>query len=260
MISSLLLKIASIATVVIILLALALGIGMQLTDGELFSRLGMVRHTATRQSEVLYEEARDLYQLVTAELVVKAVFPHDFIPGGYSLERILARVRAADAPLSDVLTRRERSYLELYNIGLESGLSIQPDSRDFLVFTAILSAGYDLEPLDQTDSPAQLVRIDDSTSPPRVDLVMPAPVILDVRLQDPTEETYQYPDIPITPAQLRRISDYVRTELRQHPDVQQLLDTAHTNGSNFVQQTLQAAGYGTVRLLTQEELNGGSDE
>ena len=106
---------------------------------------GITSQSRTAHSDLIFEEARDLYRLVTAEYVVKTVFPHDFIPGGYSIERILQRVRGSQDPLTEILTPRERAYLELYNLGLDTGLPARADSTRFIVFTAVLSAGYDLK-------------------------------------------------------------------------------------------------------------------
>ncbi|MFW6362779.1 MAG: DUF4230 domain-containing protein [Spirochaeta sp.] len=248
---------------VIIILAAATAAGMYLTDGKLLSTIGVVQQKRTTQSELIFEEARDLYQLITAEYVVKAVFPHDFIPGGYSLSRILSTVRNSNRPLDQILTRRERAFLELYNIGLDTGIPIDPESRQFIVFTVILSAGYDIHdtPFDSRADSAileLLIDIDYNNQNPAITMVIPDPSVLSIQLEDPTSDTYRYPDVRVSPSQLRRISDYIRSQMLEHEHTYTLLKTANANGRRFITQMLHSAGFETVRLMNYRDFNGGA--
>lgn len=260
MAARLFIKLGIMIAVILVLLSVVFLITMHVTDGQLISAIGAVRHSRTSQSELLFDEARDIYQLITAEFVIKMVFPHDFIPGGYSIQRVLQRVRTTNAPLSDILTRRELSYLELYNIGLETGLAIDPDSTTFIVFTAVVSAGYDVTdtPFEQpanSESYESAIRVDEDSA--TVTILVPEPKILDITLEDPTRDTYRYPDIHVSPAQLRRITNYLREELVHHPHIAMLLAAADNNGRRFITQSLQSAGYTNVHLLSWHDFNGG---
>ncbi|AFG38662.1 DUF4230 domain-containing protein [Spirochaeta africana] len=256
-------KILLTTVIAAVVIASAAVLYQRLTGTPLLPDLRPVTRSRTAHSELLFQEARDIYQLVTAEYVVKTVFPHDFIPGGYSIERILQRVRGAREPVSELLSRRELAYLELYNLGLETGLPARTDSTRFIVFTAVLTAGYDLENTvfaDPNNDSSRAVRVYHIDGEPALDVVVPSPAILSVELKDPTRETYRYPDIPVTPGQLQQISRYLHQQLQDHAHSRRLLAAADQNGRRFLQQTFEAAGYATVRLLSQQEFDGGRKE
>jgi hypothetical protein len=138
----------------------------------------------------------------------------------------------------------------LYNLLADLGMSSDPESTDFLVFTFILSAGYDMGP-----NFADSVHVYQGQNGPAIDICAPEPQILDIQMEDPTSDQYGYPDISVSPAGVQKIAEFVRGRINHQPYINQLLATADANGKRFLQESLQAAGYVTIRFISQEEFD-----
>ncbi|THB65208.1 MAG: hypothetical protein D6B26_04035 [Spirochaetaceae bacterium] len=215
-----------------------------------FGKVSISRQEKTSQSNLLFERARDIFRMVTAEYVVKSVFPHEYINDACSLETIMGRLRSTNLPASQVLTPQEARCLTLHNVAAQAGVPADSSSPRFLVFSHVLVAGFELG----DDWPKEITEFD-TPAGPGIEMKIPAPEILEIRMIDPESDSYRYPDANVSPAQLQLAASFVREELAKDRYVQEILQVADKNGRRFLTQALQAAGYTTIRLVTQEELD-----
>jgi len=239
--------------------------------------LGIYRVTREVSSQTLEVRARQLYRLSTVELVWKTVFPHDFFPPQEAWSRYLIN-RQYRQPLSP----EEEEWNELYDLCLETGFSPRREQTEFLVFTVLVRAGYDLEGTGleepaaardkaaapdgtygsdgtavssgtsagfsggetgpESPSPAPFLEIREE----RIYLNPPPARILGIVLEDPERETYPFPDTRLSPEALRKISRFVSDRALSRAESRRLLDRAEENGRAFLRNLFRQAGYETV--------------
>lgn len=180
---------------------------------DLFSSLSPIHRERKGASSPQLIEDNPIGMLVTGQLNLKTVFPHDYIPAGYSLEHIHTRIAEAVRPLYEELTARELSFYRLSRLCEEIGWTADPASPDFVVLTISINVGYDLNHIDSAD---------------------PGTELLDIQIVDFNSHNYPYPPPRLGPEEIRKISSFIQQEIPQHPFIQVLLQRASDNVARFL--------------------------
>ncbi|GAB6089150.1 hypothetical protein [Spirochaeta dissipatitropha] len=180
---------------------------------DLFSKLSPIHRERRGASSPQLVEDNPIGMLVTGQLNLKTVFPHDYIPPGYSLDHIRMRAEEAVRPLREELTARELSFYRLSRLCEDIGWAADPTSPDFIVLNISINVGYDLIRMDSVD---------------------PGSEILDIQIVDFSSQNYPYPPPRLGPEEIRRISSFIQQEIPQHQFIQVLLQRASDNAARFL--------------------------
>ena len=245
----------------VVLLALAVLLFTDLVGLDLAPFLPKVRLQRSRtwsSSSVTLEAVRDLYAFNTVEYVHRAVFPYDYLPEDISLTGILAKLRSANATVAEALTPEEYLYFQTYNLAVDIGMDLA-SRRDFVVVTVVVTAGFDLQAFagpavapdaDGGEQAGPGFRAERVTTPEgvitRAIVSPPSPSITDIRVEDIVAERYPYPDISISADSWRRVAGFIKEQVTQMPEIEELLIIAGENGQEFVRDVLTRSGYDVV--------------
>jgi len=209
---------AVFGAIAVIIVLLAGGIPLPLPT---LSGIALSRTQTSSSSASMLESIRDMAELQTVSGVCQIVFPHDFYLSGVSGRDLIGRLPDGG---EENLTTEERIHLGAYNLALETGLAPSRDERNFLVMTVVVLAGFDLS----ADLPIGLETDGETTT-----ILLPEAAILDIRIEDMTRENYDFPDVSITPNELRQISTFVREQVERFPEITALRELARTQALSF---------------------------
>ncbi len=211
-------------------------------------------------SSVVLEDMREIFTFHTVEFVYKAVFPHDYMEEGVSIESIMQTLRSGSGKIEDLLSESEQEYLEVYKLAKSIGIDIEADPFDFVVLTVIVRGGFDLSGTVYED-PGSAEReeiehwltvfppeVPDREGKGRIVVKLPRAEITDIYIEDETSLSYNYPDIRIDPDGWKRLTDYVRKKSIDKILKEGILEIAASNAESFLQSFLLQAGYGSVEF------------
>jgi len=229
--------------------------------------LGIIGEERTAASDVLLREIRDLYSLTTVEYVHKTVFPHDYLGASLNFDSILRKLRAGRGKVNEILDPQEKDYLEACNLASAVGLDTGKDACKFVVVTAVIRGGFDLEgtALDpRADlSPEQRSRrfpVSDVRDPSTgkrtgrsIRIELPRPVITDVVIEDPKPETYTYPDVELKPEHWKLLAAFVESRVRKSAEREGILKAADENCREFLKGLLSQAGFTHVEFAVSRD-------
>jgi hypothetical protein len=156
--------------------------------------------------------------------------------------------------------------LALYLFSLDLGLRPDPPDYEFVVVTAVIRAGYDVEELfPEPDEKSEEKQGDAETTNQGGDtevssifsyqeeenilyLRLPRPELLSFSIEDVTSETYGYPDIAITPEHWRELTDFIQEDVKYNLDMDDVLTRAEENTKQFLKTVLSGAGFKDIRF------------
>ena len=208
---------------------------------------GIIREKEVSSSAAILTQMRDVLSLNTVEAVYKIVFPYDFVPRDMNWGLFLKQYREG-RPLSLL----EESYMDVYDLCEEIGISLDTKRREFVVITAIIKAGFDLSsPFfgfaeTSNDQAGSYVSIDSTGA---AAITVPPAVVTDIILEDADTQTYPYPDIGIGPEGYRKLTTFVRERIAATAESEGILELARENGKRFLKQVLMDSGYLAVIFL-----------
>ncbi len=235
-----------------------------LSDIDIFKDidLGLVKKEKRSVSDIVLTETREIFSLATVEYIHKSVFPFDFLEGEGPWEEIVGppiEKRRAGKQLNP----KEERNLALYLFCLDLGLRPGPPDHEFVVVTSVISAGYDVEELfaapeaqeegkstsnqpDNTESSSIFFHYDEEED--ILVLHLPKPELLSFSIEDTTYETYGYPDISITPANWRELTDFIREDVKYNVTMDEVLRRAEENTKQFLRTVLTGAGFKNIHF------------
>lgn len=216
-------------------------------------------------SEEILAEIRDLSQLQTVEYVYRMVFPHDFYTEGITLSSILDRLAAGGGSAEEILSQDELLYLRAHNLAAETGLATGPDGDAFVVVTARVRAGYNL------DQPGELFTLQGAGSsragggedapPPlepgaapeetRVVVRLPEAEVVRLIIEDLGAAAYPYPEARVDAEEWRAISSFVGGAAELRTVEAGILEEARENTRQFLAGLLEQAGFAEVRFAAE---------
>jgi hypothetical protein len=227
---------------------------------ELPPGLGIIREKTVSDSEIILKEMRDIFQFQTVEFIRKVVFPHDFIPSGISLASLMETLREGEGSIETLLSDDKLQYLAVYDMAQKIGIDIEAEPFEFLVASVTIRAGFKLsgtalasDSLPDDSELAEWIKIEtkktarESEDPVKtIRIKLPPIAITDIIIEDDTSETYNYPDIDLSPEQWRELSAYIAGELRGKVLEEGVLEHAEKNAIEFIGNFLKTAGYDKV--------------
>lgn len=224
-----------IIIILIIILILAAGAIALFTGvfGGPYITLGNISLTKTSRltgHDAILEEMKTLSQLQTVEYIYKLVFPHDYFIPGQSYEDLLSILKSGGPEPEDVLNPQELLYYRAYNLALDAGMQPNSGPYDFMVITAKVELGYDLESLNPTDLITTTVDAE-GNSVSTVNL--PEARILNIIIEDPDSSNYPYPDLVLDQANWKRIAGFVKVNLEGLPQLEEAKRQAQISLSDF---------------------------
>jgi hypothetical protein len=227
---------------------------------------GLLSSRKSSASWSILEEIRSLEELETAAYDMKIVFPFDFIgdddPDWAYLkfqydadpELFLRKADPAWHPGGHVPDAWR--YAELYDlcrkVGIDPG---RPDYR-FVVLSAVVRAGVDLEAWTsgfETAEPGGEVDgisvSEDEGGDKRLEIASPPVTILSFAVRDRNAAAEGFPDVPISPERWRLLTDALEPKLRDMALHGGLLEAAEEDARSFLAEIFTAAGYRYVSFI-----------
>jgi len=204
-------------------------------DRTLFPLFTGTKRIATSQE--IFEGLRTLKSLHTLRYIQKVVFPYDYLDPELDFDVILTTLRRGKGSVNSLLSPRERDYLEARELTERIGLKFTGRRREFVVVTAQIGVGIDLEKLKIFPSSERTIQVH-----------LPPPRIVDLTIEDPNPSTYPYPDIPLSPYHWKLVADLVERKLRERPLDASILSAARTQVSRFLTSLLKQAGFLDIEI------------
>ncbi|HOV62450.1 MAG TPA: DUF4230 domain-containing protein [Spirochaetia bacterium] len=226
----------------IVVLAVACGLAALIFRDQ-FKQIklpSVVKRTETGISEAILANVRDICAIHTVEYVYKVVFPHDFLPKDMNFRRLL-QLKALGRNLSD----EDKDAIRVYELCKLIKLDPEKDIYNFFVITARVKAGFDLtdEFFTASDSIRDYISLaEDGT----VKITLPPSVITEFVIEDAESSTYLYPDVKVSPAQWKLVTEFVSQKIRDRVIEQGILVKAEENGKTLIEQMLNEAGKRSV--------------
>ena len=183
-------------------------------------------------------------KLSTAQGIWHLVFPFDFFTADGPLDRTFGRpwqVLVAQNP--DRLTPAERRVLELYRWGLAHGFDPE-HGRRFVVIPVLARAGVDLN---------QIPTLVQKNTPRRELVVKLPPVQLTDLIILEEENSQDFPEVPLTPAQWRTLVELVQPCVSLILKDRGLGEEAREGAKKFYEAVYASAGVKDARLETSVE-------
>lgn len=204
--------------------------------------LSLTVHRDVRVDDLVIEEVRDLYRISSVEYLYRVVFPYDFLdPRTYSPD---AR---GSVPAMQADTAEAR---EAWNLAKKYHLNLGDPDYHFLVVSVVLTAGFDVSLMDEG------TWMQSGTTPEGLRtarITLPKPRILETRIEDPGDDNYPYPDVPVSPEAWRDISGLLRNHAERLALQDGILDKARDNTSLFISRMLLNTGYAKVEFQDDEK-------
>lgn len=236
-----------------IILIIVLGVAFVFTAKPLFNLdlgISILKTSASSTSEAVLMEVKDIFQFNTVEYVYKTVFPYDFVPGDYGWAGLLLK-----SGRGEPLNGEETELLSIYRFCESIGIKIDSNQYDFAVVTCIVKGGYDLSGTlyeqIQKDKPVSNIEdyilIDEENN--RIRLRLPEPSIVNVIIEDSTNENYQYPALAISPENWKILTNFVAKRIREKVIGDGILETAASRAKEFISQVLIQSGYSSVEFI-----------
>lgn len=226
------------------------------------------RSKIVTRSEIVLQEAREIFSFNTVEYVYRAIFPFDFMPEDLSINDILRKLRQESGSVTEILSSRELDYFEAYNLAAELGMVVGPTPDQFVVVTVVVTAGFDIagtvfeNPNAFTEAERaqyfRTVEYEDRDGTAGVEAVvrMPEAVITNVTIEDITRDEYPYPDVQINASGWRHITEFVGARITERTIDAGILQTASDNGREFVKNMLFQSGYTKVSFVDGDSADG----
>ncbi len=227
---------------------------------------GIFAPKKTSASWSILEEIRSLEELESAVYDMKIVFPFDFI-GDDEADWAYLKLQYDRAP--DFFLRKADPswhpggrvpeawrYAEIYNlcrkVGIDPG---KPDYR-FVVLSAEVRAGMDLEAwmsgftAAEPGGDVEGIRIVETENGSRGLEIVPPPVrVLSFIVRDRNAASEGFPDVPLSPEEWRLLTDTLEPSLREMALKGGLLDAAEKEARSFLTEIFTAAGYDYVTFM-----------
>ncbi len=225
-----------IRTVIIVFaVSCAILVALLVVERNLFPVFSSTKRTTA--SQAIWEQMRTLKSLQTVRYIQKVVFPYDYLDPELDFDVILTTLRRGKGSVNTLLSPRERDYLEARDLAERIGLKFTGRKREFVVVTAQILVGIDLENLKI------LPRSEKS-----ILAILPPPRIADLAIEDPNPATYPYPDIPLSPSHWKLVAGLVERKLRERPLESSILASARTQASRFLTTFFQQAGFTEIEI------------
>ncbi len=233
-----------IVIVLVLLVVLASAVLLIVRGGGFSLRLpslSLVREETRVSSDTLLLHAADLLSVETIEIVRKSVFPYDFVPDRYPWAVLQSKAKNGMS-----LTPEEASYLSAFDTARAVGINLAVPDYRFIVATLRIRAGFNLSAWRM--DPGSAVEIDHETG--RATVRLPAVSILDIVIEDPSPEAYEYPDIRINPEQWRVLSAFLMRRTEEAGIAPEILAEAETRGKEFLRAFFEAAGFSEIVFVS----------
>ena len=234
-----------------LIVGLAVFLVLRFRPFEAIGRFFYRSETTVSSSSVL-SEVRDVFELSTAELIYRTVFPYDYLDPELDMQRIYQRISGGQGVIRDILTEAEYEYYQAWNLAEDVGLSPDRSRNQFVVVTTISRAGFDLSRL--SDAGQLLTISSEETENGReirvVRVRMPPAAISDIEIEDSDSSSYDYPDANLSPDEWRRVAEFVQGRAGQRAIELGLLDEARDRGEAFVRRMLTRAGFDRIDVTS----------
>ena len=204
-------------------------------DKTLFPLFTGSKRIATSQE--IFEGVRTLKNLHTLRYIRKVVFPYDYLDPELDFDVILATLRRGKGTVNSLLSPRERDYLEARELAERIGLKFTGRKREFVVVTAQIGVGIDLEKVKIFPGSENSIQV-----------IHPPPRIVDLTIEDPNPATYSYPDIPLSPFNWKLVAGLVERKLREHPLDASILAASRAQVSRVLTSLFQQAGFLDIEI------------
>lgn len=222
-------------TLVVLVVSSALLTALIVIDRNLFPLFTSTKRTSI--SQAIWERVRTLKSLQTVRYVQKVVFPYDFLDPGLDFDVILTILRRGKGTVNSLLSSKERDYLEARELAERIGLKFTGRKREFVVVTAQIVVGTNLESLKIFPGTKESILV-----------LFPPPRIVDLSIEDPNPATYPYPDIPLSPSHWKLVAGFVERKLREHPLDPSILDVSRAQMSRFLTTLFLQAGFTEIEI------------
>ncbi len=198
-------------------------------------------------SEAILTKVQDLFMFQTVEYVYKTVFPYDFVSPDYPWRTLLDK-EALGEPLSE----EEQEHLRIFRFCEEIGIKLQSNKYEFVVVTAIVRGGFNLEGTiyassDNRYNVEKYIQIDRETN--TLYLRLPPPVITNFEIEDLDRSRYPYPELAISPDNWKRLTQFTANEIERQVLEDGILELAKQRGKVFIEKLLLDSGLETIVFL-----------
>lgn len=162
------------------------------------------RETIAGGSASTLESIETQADLEVLAVVHRVVFPHDFYRPDLSVYQLLDRIRRADRPAEEVLSRDELLHYRAANLAGELGLATAPGAPGYVVITTIRRYGYSVP-----DVIAVLPEINDEPDAAATPVTVPPATLLSFEIEDLARDRYPWGTVPLDADGVRAVSGFV---------------------------------------------------
>ncbi len=209
---------------------------------------GFIRTRQTVVSNFVLENARPIFSLQAAEYTLKTVFPFDYITFPDVYESALKNFRRGNE-----LEGSEKELEELIKLMQNIDFSLRKKTDQFVVMSLKIRAGYDfteMQELPEEDFRNAVMKMLSFDYRKRiVYLTLPEPVITDIIIEDPDPQTYQYPDIALSPKEWMQVASFVIEKLPENEIIIPVLNEARENTKLLLKELFLSGGWNDVVFL-----------
>lgn len=190
----------------------------------------------------LLKEIESMAQLNLAEYRIQAVYPYDYLPKDVdwpelkSYYNFTSRERAVEVFGEENVVHYETSI----SMGLDPGNL----RYDFLMITAEVYAGYDLE--EWLEDKSDNMREEQTEERIILYVKLPQPEILDIVIIDRNQADEGYPDTEVEPEQLQKLALELMPLVEQMALDKGILEIADDEGESLLKSLFLGAGYSEV--------------
>lgn len=194
---------------------------------------------STATSSIL-KEVESMAQLNLAEYRIKAVYPYDYLPKDVDWPELKSYYNFISKERAIEVYGQEN--VEHYETALSMGLDPGNLKYDFLMITAEVQAGYDLDEWLADESINQ-IREEVSEAGKILYVTLPKPKILDVIIVDKNQADEGYPDTKVEPEQLQALAVKLMPLVEDMAIEKGILVIAEEEGRLLLESLFLSAGY-----------------
>ncbi len=224
-------KLTTIIAVILILTAVAAAaFYLQKFDLRIFTK------EKSSSSEIILTHINEIYNLSSVEYVYKTVFPFDFYNKDMDWYSLLKK-RSRGEPL----TEEEQKQTDFYDLCREAGIPLDRSNYRFVVITSLIKAGVSSVNLIGKDD----LMIEGSS----ITIKLPPTGITEFIIEDNSSNDYHYPDLPMDPLHWKRITDFVKPEIKKRVLKAGILKEAEARLEDFLSSLLHESGFESVEFI-----------
>ena len=230
----------------IFIIVLIAGLAFLFLANPLFKiNFGFFRSQKTAISKYILEIARPVFSLQTLECSMQIAFPYDYMPEKKVYAAVAKKIKTGEE-----LDQNELAVGEFIHLMNNLGFTSNPNDKRFAIISVKARVGYDLNGYydmperDFINLAQSMISVDQRGR--KIFFSLPRPKIVEVIIEDPTVENYEYPDISLSPAEWKLVAAFVKRRILEDKADLEIIEEAYSNAKQFLKEVLLAAGWNDV--------------